>query len=79
MKTIKNRAMTAKQKQEVIGKIFEHWMEYPELRLGQLIDNALFWNNANDNPNGMDINLFSIEDYDFIKLLENFKSKYPPK
>lgn len=54
-----DRAVTEKQKREVLEELLLHWLQKPELRLGQMISNAV----AGD-P-------FYIEDYDLIRRIEN--------
>ncbi len=39
MKKIKGRADTTAKKVKVINKLLSLWLKYPELRLGQLIEN----------------------------------------
>ena len=67
---IKNRANTIKQKQEVIKRLLDLWITYPELRLGQLIENVC-GNNGYDGYNDIH-NLYFVEDYDLIETLEKF-------
>lgn len=67
-KTIKSynrhkRADTPEKKREVIEKLFHLWLKYPELRLGQLIDNSLF----NDI-----VSLYNVEDFDLVRHIEYF-------
>jgi hypothetical protein len=53
-----DRAITEAQKREVIEQLLKLWEQAPELRLGQMISNAV----AGD-P-------FYIEDYDLIRRIE---------
>jgi hypothetical protein len=48
------------------------WRQYPDLRLGQLIDNALY-------NNGVPIDLFYVEDDDLESALMAFHKKYKEK
>ena len=59
---VNNRAITDEQKEEVIDRLLTAWKKQPKQRLGQLIYNVCY---------PMDI--FYIEDYDLITLLENKK------
>lgn len=45
-----------------LDKIAKYWETYPDLRFGQLIDNALYGTDKKD--------IFSIEDDDMEKILE---------
>lgn len=56
---ILNRACSTEQKKEIIDRLLLIWIEHEHLRLGQLIENAF-----------IDQNLYNIEDYDLINLLE---------
>lgn len=57
---MKERARTTEQKFDVIEHIYNLWLEHPDLRLGQLIGNCL--KDQRD--------LYYLEDYDLIKILE---------
>lgn len=63
------RAETPEQKQEVMDQLLQLWLKCPELRLGQLIDNAMYLNDDTFTPN-----LFSVEDFYLIEMLEKFVS-----
>jgi hypothetical protein len=52
------RAMEPWQKKDVMEKLLKLWMENPELRLGQLINNYISYRE-----------LYHIEDYDLIDSL----------
>lgn len=56
---MENRAITIKQKREVILRLYRLWKTYPDLRLTQLIGNI------KRDP------LYYEEDFDFIQSLEN--------
>ena len=53
-----NRANTPEQKQEIINRLHALWLQYPELRLGQLILNYFR------------ADFYYIEDFDLIEKLE---------
>jgi len=63
------RAQTPEQKKEVLDRLLQAWLQYPELRLGQLVDNAMYINRDNK-PN-----LFNIEDMALIEIIELFVNK----
>lgn len=66
MKTL-DRARSEKEKEEVINRILYMWKKFPDLRLGQLIENCRL-------PGGTD--LFFIEDYELVRMVENkYKNK----
>lgn len=66
---MKDRAITEEQKKEVLEKIFQFWIKYPEMRLGQLIENArLYIDEGKD--------LFYIEDYALIEILDQFVKSF---
>lgn len=66
------RAATTEQKRAMLDKLLEVWETAPQLRLGQLIDNALY-----TNENGYhDSSLFQVEDDRLMMYLENFKNKF---
>jgi hypothetical protein len=54
------RALTVTQKRAIVDAVLKQWLRMPELRLGQLIDNAL----AGD--------LFYAEDSEIAPALERF-------
>ena len=62
---IKGRAHTDDQKLAIMQKITKIWMEFPELRLGQLLMNAT---NVND--------IFYTEDDNLMEFVEAFANKY---
>jgi hypothetical protein len=57
------RATTDEQKREIIERLYQMWIENPQLRLGQLIGNVFHY------PSGIDP--YHWEDYDFIAALED--------
>jgi len=59
------RALTDKDKEEVISEVLEIWKKYPKLRLGQLIENAVLSILS-------ETNLFFIEDSEFVEMLKKF-------
>ena len=65
---MKDRALTEEQKKEVLAKLLECWMQCPEMRLGQLIENARIWHRINDESP----DLFYIEDYKLVNILGRF-------
>lgn len=62
---VNKRAITVKDKTKVIDAIFDFWIKFPELRLGQLISSAI-----------LKEELFNIEDLDLVKALYNFDKKF---
>lgn len=52
-----------------LWRILQVWNKFPGMRLGQLIDNAMY-------DQGVD--LFYIDDMKLIKLLEEYPPKEPP-
>jgi hypothetical protein len=60
---IPGRAETTEEKEQVIQRLLEVWKAYPDLRLGQLILNALRDNN--------DI-LYMIEDIPLLEHIEDY-------
>ena len=69
---VEGRATLDHQKKEVIQKILHVWLTTPQLRLGQLLVNAM-----QDHDNGH-FNLFNIEDYDLMDLVLEFHNKRNP-
>lgn len=62
--------MTQQRKPSICWTLFRLWRAWrrqPELRLGQLIDNALYWGETVPYPD-----LFNIRDENLIKLIEDF-------
>ncbi len=55
------RANTAKQKRKIVEKLLDAWISKSELRFGQFICCAVH-----------DKDLFNIEDYDLVELVEKF-------
>lgn len=43
---IAGRAYTDEQKRAIIDRLYEVWVANPELRLGQLIINAVYWGHS---------------------------------
>jgi hypothetical protein len=62
---VNKRAITVKDKTKVIDAIFDFWIKFPELRLGQLISSAI-----------LKEELFNIEDLDLVKALHSFDKKF---
>jgi hypothetical protein len=60
------RALTVAQKSSMIETIFQSWIHCPELRLGQLIVNAI-----RSAPNA-NIPLFYLEDSDLENMIVDF-------
>lgn len=70
---MKNRAITVEQKRQVIESLFNLWIKYPELRLGQLIENCITkLSNTNDKPGWSDPPLYFIEDFDLFERVDRF-------
>ena len=61
---VKGRAETPGQKRSVIETLYSVWCAMPELRLGQLLENA------KGHPDG---DLFYVEDHDLAQLLLIFE------
>lgn len=66
---MRDRAITEEQKKEVLEKIFQLWMKYPEMRLGQLIENARLYT-------GEGKDLFYIEDYPLAGIIDRFVKSF---
>lgn len=58
------RADTPEEKRAVIESLYVAWLCFPELRLGQLIVNAM--------PRNVDDILYNLEDLSFETLLSEF-------
>lgn len=58
-----NRAITDKQKEEIMGRLLALWKTEKLLRLGQLIENAF---------KQVDTPIYYTEDYDLIDKLEKY-------
>lgn len=63
---IKGRANTPEEKKFIIDKLYYAWLSIPELRLGQLLENA--------KPLHLD-DMFYIEDEILIQNVENLVTK----
>jgi hypothetical protein len=59
------RAETDEQKKHVMDRLLDAWKKIPELRLGQLINNAI----------GNEQNLFYYEDFDLVREAEQFAAR----
>lgn len=70
-KHVEGRATLDLQKREVISKILNVWISNPHLRLGQLLVNAM------SDPS-VKTDIFQIEDYDLMALVEAFDQKVNP-
>lgn len=72
-KIIKDRAQTDEQKRECVELILEYWKQFPDMRLGQLIENAIV-NHAYPMALKLKLSpaLFYIEDYKLIAQLKEF-------
>ena len=64
---IKDRAETPEQKKEVMNRILVAWLSKPELRLEQLIENALYLPNP-----GLRVCPFYVEDYEVVRICEEY-------
>jgi hypothetical protein len=65
---IEGRAYTDEQKRKILDRIYEGWIRYPELRLGQLLVNAstvLFY--REDEALARDVETFDPRAPDFIR------------
>lgn len=63
------RALTPEQKKQVLDDILEQWLKKPELRLCQMISNAL----PRSQDVGGPVDIFYVEDLD---LVEHLKAVY---
>ena len=69
---LKGRAYSKQQKLEIINNLYKAWEATPELRIGQLIVNAIYSGRSTES----DITrLFYIEDDDFIQEIMYFVTK----
>lgn len=68
---VEGRATLNFQKKEVLSRILNVWLSNPHLRLGQLLVNAL------SDP-AIKTDIFQIEDYDLMALVEEFGKKVNP-
>lgn len=59
------RATTVEQKVQVINNLLALWLKYPELRLGQLIDNVTGYDNIFSK-------LYNVEDLELVSILKEF-------
>lgn len=57
---MKGRALTPEKKRAVIEQLYATWLALPQLRLGQLIDNAVHLYGQTD--------LFNTEDEELVEL-----------
>jgi hypothetical protein len=62
------RAQTPQQKREVMEKLLAAWLKAPELRLGQLVDNAMYLCAGSRT-------LFYVEDTFLVEIVEDFTNK----
>lgn len=68
----------------LLDSIGEQWSDVPDMRLGQLIVNAVnYWcqqNGRSTNPRDMEREIFYAEDDDLLTTIAKFvQAKYPPK
>lgn len=63
MDSLKKRATDSKTKKEIVIRLLSAWKSCPDLRFGQLINNATVFKYKD---------IFYIEDYDLIELVENY-------
>lgn len=66
---IPGRAETYEQKRAIMEKVLSYWAQYPNLRLGQLIQDAV------DVRGG---SVFYVEDEKLVELLKAFSQAFPP-
>jgi hypothetical protein len=62
------RAVTTEQKRQVVEALLEDWLLVPDLRLGQLIDNAKHGLKQED--------LYYIEDFDLVDTVRRFVNEH---
>lgn len=65
------RARTYDEKQYVLDRLLMVWDRHPDLRLGQLLVNALSLGGKSE------ADLFDIEDYGLAEYAEEFTVRYP--
>lgn len=74
--SIEGRAETREQKAEIIGRLMTLWMEYPAMRITQLIENTRGGDNGTIGKDSCDF--YYMEDFDFIRNLESFYARQRP-
>ena len=68
MHKVAGRAYTLEEKKAVLARLLAVWTQYEDLRLGQLLNNAI----TGDGPD-----LFYIEDRPLCDKVESFLAKHP--
>ena len=63
---IKNRAESAADKKKFMNKLLKLWLKTPQQRFGQFLTNYYIFQ----------MDLFYVEDYDFLKYLESSVERY---
>jgi hypothetical protein len=66
---VQGRAETDEQKEAIVRRILDVWMQFPELRLGQLLVNGLTTTGT------FQRSLFYLEDEKLVALLERFEAR----
>jgi hypothetical protein len=69
---IVGRAETEEEKKEVLDNLLKLWKETPSLRLIQLIINSI---SSNPKHQGNESAMYYIEDYELIKIIQQFIDK----
>lgn len=64
-----SRALTPEAKSELLGRLMLAWLTVPDLRLGQLIVNAI------GRSDGADSHIFYAEDFDLLRAVESFAKR----
>ena len=60
---------------KVLAELHKIWAQFPDLRLGQLIDNAT----AIAADSGVNLDLFYVEDEKLLDLLREFEKRFKGK
>jgi len=73
MGKVVGRAYTVEEKQAVLRRLEAVWLQYPDMRLGQLL------NNATQTAEGEGPDLFYTEDLPLCDEVEEYLLNHPPK
>ena len=68
---IKGRANTPDEKRAILNRLLAVWCSYPDLRLGQLLDNAVMVR-----ADTLGVGLYNLEDNDLIAAAETFANDH---
>jgi len=64
---IKGRANTPDEKRAILNRLLAMWCAYPDLRLGQLLDNAI-----HVRARTLSVGMYQLEDNELIAAVEQF-------